>query len=90
MKKSILRVREVTCDQKLIHKNDQRTPLRVKNDATHAIQLILHERMHKKQDLVIVTSYCCNQNHDNEIKKDKEKANNSLSYRFATIKDNIM
>ena len=36
---------------------------------------------------VVVTSYGRNKNHDDEInKKNQEKANNSLSYRFAAIK----
>ena len=33
-----------------------------------------------------VTSYGRNKNHDDEIKKNQEKANNSLSYRCAAIK----
>ena len=33
-----------------------------------------------------VTSYGCNKNHDDEIKKNQEKANNSPSYRCAAIK----
>ena len=32
-----------------------------------------------------VTSYGRNKNHDDEIKKKQEKANNSLSYRCAAI-----
>ena len=32
-----------------------------------------------------VTSYGRNKNHDDEIKKNQEKANNSLSYRCAAI-----
>ena len=36
---------------------------------------------------VAVTSYGRNKNHD-EIKKNQEKANNSLSYRCAAIKNN--
>ena len=34
-----------------------------------------------------VTSYGRNKNHDDEIKKNQEKANNSLSYRCAAIKN---
>ena len=34
---------------------------------------------------VVVTSFGRNKNHDDEIKKTQEKANNSLSYRFAAI-----
>ena len=33
-----------------------------------------------------VTSYGRNKNHDDEMKKNQEKANNSLSYRCAAIK----
>ena len=33
-----------------------------------------------------VTSYGRNKNHDDEIKKNQEKANNSPSYRCAAIK----
>ena len=33
-----------------------------------------------------VTSYGRNKNHDDKIKKNQEKANNSLSYRCAAIK----
>ena len=35
---------------------------------------------------VAVTSYGRNKNHDDEIKKNQEKANNSPSYRCAAIK----
>ena len=34
-----------------------------------------------------VTSYGRNKNHDDEIKKNQEKANNSLGYRCAAIKN---
>ena len=34
-----------------------------------------------------VTSYGRNKNHDDEIKKNQKKANNSLSYRCAAIKN---
>ena len=34
-----------------------------------------------------VTSYGRNKNHDDEIKKNQEKANNSLIYRCAAIKN---
>ena len=36
---------------------------------------------------VAVTSYGRNKNHDDEIKKNQEKANNSPSYRCAAIKN---
>ena len=52
--------------------------LRAKIDVAHAIQLKLHERMNKKQ---IVTSYGCNKNHDNEIKKNSLKNSGSDSKR---------
>ena len=64
--------------------NKKLAPLRAKNDVTHAILLKLHERMNKK---VAVTSYGRNKNHDDEIKKNQEKANNSPSYRCAAIKN---
>ena len=38
---------------------------------------------------VAVTSYDRNKNHDDEIKKNQEKANNSPSYRCAAINKNI-
>ena len=39
---------------------------------------------------MVVTSYGRNKNHDKEInKKNQEKANNSLSYRFAAIKKDM-
>ena len=37
-----------------------------------------------------VTSYGRNKNHDDEIKKNQEKANNSPSYRSAAIKKDIL
>ena len=65
--------------------NKKLAQLRAKNDVTHAIQLKLHERMNKSRFEVVVTSYGRNKNLDDEI-KNQEKANNSLSYRFAAIK----
>ena len=47
--------------------NKNLVPLRVENDLTHAIQMILHKRMNKKQSRVIETSYGRNKNLD-EIK----------------------
>ena len=38
---------------------------------------------------VAVTSYDRNKNHDDEIKKNQEKANNSPSYRCAAIKQTM-
>ena len=74
--------------KKLIERmNKKLTPPRAKNDVTHAIQLKLHEQMNKSRFEVVVTSYGRNKNRDDEInKKKQEKANNSLSYRFAAIK----
>ena len=46
------------------------SPLRAKNDVTHPNQLKLHERINKKQ---ILTSYGCNKNLDDEIKKNKRR-----------------
>ena len=60
--------------------NKKLAPLRAKNDVTHAIQLKLHEQK------VAMTSYGRNKNHDDEIKRNQEKANNSPSYRCAAIK----
>ena len=37
-----------------------------------------------------VTSYGRNKNHDDEIKKNQEKANNSPSYRCAAIKNKLI
>ena len=57
------------CDQKFNHANEQKTLLKVKNDATHAIQLKLNERGTKSKFEVIVASYGPTRNHDDEIKK---------------------
>ena len=64
--------------------NKKLSPLRKKNDVTHAFILVkLRERISKKQ-IVTVTSYGRNKNLDYE-KKNQEKANKSLSYCFAAI-----
>ena len=46
--------------------------------------------MKKKQFEVVVTSYGLNKHLDEINKKKQEKANNSLSYRFAAIKKRII
>ena len=66
--------------------NKKLTPPRAKNDATHAIQLKLPERMNKKQiwsgcDVIWSWQKLWRQNR----LKNQEKANNNLSYRFAAI-----
>ena len=43
----------------------------------------------KNEQKVAVTSYGGNKNHDDEIKKNQEKANNSPSYRCAAIKEGL-
>ena len=70
MRKTFLRVRQVTCDQKFNHANEQKklAPLRAKNDVTHEIPLKMHERMNKSRFEVVVTSYGRNKNLDDEIK----------------------
>ena len=72
MRKSFLRLRQLTCGQKLNPVRKQNSPLRVKNDVTHAIQLKLHERMNKSRFQAIVTSYGRNKNLDDELKKPRE------------------
>ena len=49
--------------------NKKFAALRAKNDVTHARQLKFHERMKKIRFEVVVTSYGCNKNRDDEIKK---------------------
>ena len=60
--------------------NKRLAPLRAKNDARNSVEIAWTNE--QKQ---IVTSYDRNKNLDDEI-KNQEKANNSLSYRFAAIK----
>ena len=66
--------------------NKKLAPLRVKNDVTHANCM---NEWTKSRSEVVVTSYGRNKNHD-EINKNQEKANNSLSYRFAAIKERLI
>ena len=53
--------------------NKKLAPLRAKNDVTHAIQLKFHGRMNKSRFEEILTSYGCNKNLDDEVKKHKRK-----------------
>ena len=66
--------------------NKKLAPLRLRNDVTHALQWNSHKRMNKKSRFdVVLTSYTCNRNLEEEI-KNQEKINNSPSYRCAAIK----
>ena len=79
MRKSFLS-EVIHSDRKFNHANEQKhSPLRVKNDVTHATQFQLHELTNKRFE-VVVTSYGRNKNLDEEI-KNQEKAKNSPSYR---------
>ena len=62
--------------------NKNLSPRRVKSDVTYTIQLKLHEQGTKGRIELIVRSYGCNKNLDDELKNQEEKISSAIAMRL--------
>ena len=85
MRKSFLRVRSVTYDQKLNHADEQKTHSTKSEKWSHArISVEIAWTNEQKADLKWLRRHIVVKNND-QGKKNQEKANNSPSYRCGAI-----